>query len=114
MTTKVRWRRRRRLGLRGKEVVAAGCAESRARCGGFIGRPRVPWHAGPGCRTTGELRPDSTRVRARLELEVGEDPNRRAPSISEHEKEKRRGVRADWAGGGVQAAGPVGPLDRNG
>jgi hypothetical protein len=56
--------------------------------------------------------PDSTRVRARLELEVGEDPDRRVPSVSEHEKEKRRGARADWAGGGAQAAGLVGPCGR--
>jgi hypothetical protein len=36
----VQQRMQRRLGLRGKEAAAAGCAEPRARGGGFIGWPR--------------------------------------------------------------------------
>jgi hypothetical protein len=57
------------------------------------------------------LRPDSTRVRAQLELEVGEDPDRRAPPVSEREKRRARGLAgpreelAGWAGWAVREKG---------
>jgi hypothetical protein len=35
-------------------VATAVYAEPRARGGGFIGQPRVPWHAGLGQRAAGE------------------------------------------------------------
>jgi hypothetical protein len=45
--------------------------------------------------------PDSTQVRARLELEFREDPDRRAPPVSEREKRRACGL----AGPGEELAG---------
>jgi hypothetical protein len=40
-----------------QEAAAAGLADPGARGGGFIGRPRGPWPAGPGCRAAGKAVP---------------------------------------------------------
>jgi hypothetical protein len=40
-----------------QKAAAAALAGPRAREGGFIGRPRVPWRAGPGVAPRGKAMP---------------------------------------------------------
>jgi hypothetical protein len=55
------------------------------------------------------------RVRASLELEDGDDPDRRAPPVSERERGEERGARVGpRAGEGKKGAGWVGPCGRKG
>jgi hypothetical protein len=53
------------------------------------------------------------QVRARLELEVGEDPDRWVPAASERGGNER-GARGLAGPGEAQATGPVGPCGRKG
>jgi hypothetical protein len=104
MVTEVRRRRWRRLGPRGKEAAAAGCAEPRARDGGFIGRP---WGLGMRAQSSARRR---RPCRAVAGLGVEPESGSRSgttptggPRLSVREKERREKG---------HAGGLTGPEDR--
>jgi hypothetical protein len=92
-----------------QKAAAAGLAGPRARGGSFIGRPRVPWRVGLGVARQGKAvsGPDSTQVRARLEHEVGEDPDRWVFAVRKRGG-KERGKLGRWPArrGKREQAGP--------
>jgi hypothetical protein len=69
-----------------------------------------PRHVGPWHRAVGKAvpRPDSARVRALLELEDGDDPDKWVQAMSERKKGKGKG-RVGWATlGEAEQAGQLG------